>query len=53
MDTKWYYDNCKDFKEYVDRVSRCRHLSTSFVMQLLITKEYLKMLIAEGRAPKC
>lgn len=47
---QWYYDNCKDFKEYVDRVVNQRHLPPEEVMKFIITKEYLKMLIQEGRA---
>lgn len=49
MPIEWYYDNCKEFQEYVDRVAKSRHFSKVEVMQLVITKEYLKMLIAEGR----
>lgn len=46
---QWYYDNNKDFKEYVDRVARCRHLTADEVLKHVITMEYLKMLIDEGR----
>lgn len=53
MPMEWYYDNCKEFQEYVDRVARCRNLTTNEVMKHIITQEYLKMLIAEGRAKKC
>lgn len=50
MPIKWYYASCKDFQEYVDRVANSRHLSAEEVMELVITKEYLRMLIDEGRA---
>lgn len=53
MTEQWYYDNCKDFQEYVDKVANSRHLSTEEVMKFVITKEHLNMLIAEGRAKKC
>lgn len=50
MDMKWYYASCKDFQEYVDKVANQRHLPPEEVMKFIITKEYLKMLISEGRA---
>lgn len=50
MDAKWSYASCKDFQEYVDKVANSRKLSAEEVMKFVITKEYLKMLIAEGRA---
>ena len=53
MPIGWYYDNCKEFQEYVDKVANQRHLPPEEVMKFVITQEYLKMLIAEGRATKC
>lgn len=47
---RYYYENVTDFKEYVDRVARCRHLTVDEVLKHVITMEYLKMLIEEGRA---
>lgn len=47
---RWYYDNCEEFKEYVDKVANSRKLSQEEIMRFIVTKEYLKMLIAEGRA---
>lgn len=53
MPIGWYYENCDEFKEYVDKVAACRHFTPEKVMKLIITQEYLKMLITEGRCKKC
>lgn len=53
MTARWYYDNCKEFQEYVDRVCNSRKLPVDEVLKFVITKEYLKMLMSEGRAEKC
>lgn len=53
MTMQWYYDNNTDFKDYVDRVARCRHLPVDEVLEHVITKEYLKMILADERIKKC
>ena len=48
IDYREIYDNCKDFKDYVDRYVANKDLTVEAALEHSVVKEYADWLISKG-----